>query len=235
MNKYIIGSWTLICIVPLLFSSCSKNTDENILPSTAETSWTVGAEISETSEADLKNKGFTENTIVFPSGNDEVTEYNKDILNIEKFSVNVLLPDGWGIKAKNENDKSNVYSSVFSIYYIFDENNNIVGTVGYNIIPTELSENDLIANVIYNQIALGNDYCFDIREKYDVVSSSDTCEIAITDVYYSEVITEGNGVKYNTGILMYDSLCGVYVAFDLDSKALTYAQCIDIAKSIKIC
>ena len=67
-----------------------------------------------------------------------------------------------------------------------------------------------------------------------MINTSDTGETAITDVYYSDVINEGNGEKYNTGILMYDSSCGVYVAFDLDSKALTYAQCTDIAKSIMI-
>lgn len=177
---------------------------------------------------------YVEYTLVFPSGNDKITEYNTDILGIENFSVSFLLPDGWTIQAKSENNVSDIYRSIFSAYYIFNENNSCVGTVGYNVIPTDLSGDELTPNAIYNQIALGNDYCFDIREKYDVINTSDTGETAITDVYYSEVITEGNGEKFNTGILMYDSSCGVYVAFDLDSKALTYAQCTNIAKSIMI-
>ena len=56
----------------------------------------------------------------------------------------------------------------------------------------------------------------------------------MTEVYYSDVITEGNGEKYNKGILTYDKMLGVYVAFDIDSNALTDIQYTEIAESIKI-
>lgn len=218
----------LSCLLNIFTLSSCRPADTDSL----QTSLLSDTEISE--KKDDPNSGFTEHNVIFPSGNDEITEYNKEILDIEKFTVSFLLPDGWYIQEKSSEDISEAYISVFSSQYIFDENDKYVGLVGYNIIPQGLSGEDFVPNAIYNQIALGNDYCFDIRGKYDVVSSSDTCETALTDVYYSNVITEDNGEKYNTGILTYDSLHGVYAAFDLDSSALTDSQCKEIAKSIKI-
>ncbi len=225
MNKW-ISILPAISIAVLLFTGCSKGNDTSGAPDVSEE---ISAEITA-----VQKSGFIENTLVFPSENDEITEYNKAVLDIEKFTVSFLLPDGWHTEEKSSDDISKAYASVFSPHYIFDENDNCVGLVGYNIIPQELSGEELIPNAIYNQIALGNDYCFDIREKYDVVSSSETCEKALTEVYYSDVITEGNGEKYNKGILAYDSLLGVYIAFDIDSTALTDGQCADIAESIKL-
>lgn len=197
--------------------------------SSAEASPTNDAMLSETADA----PNSTENTLVFPSGNDELTDYNKAVLDIEKFTASFRLPDGWHIEEKGSDDNSKAYTSVFSPHYIFDGSDNCIGLVGYNIIPQELSGEELIPNAIYNQIALGNDYRFDIREKYDVVSSSETGETALTEVYYSDVITEG-GEKYNRGILAYDSLIGAYIAFDIDSTAVTNGECTDIAESIKL-
>lgn len=229
MNKYTANILTVIFITTLLFSGCSKDIDTNDFTHTSETSLST-----DTETADDLNSGFTERTVIFPSGNDEVTDYNKAVLDIEKFTVSFRLPDGWHIEEKGSDDNSKVYASVFSPHYIFDGSDNCVGLVGYNIIPQELSGEELIPNAIYNQIALGNDYCFDIREKYDVVSSSETGETALTEVYYSDVITEGNGEKYNKGILAYDSLLGAYIAFDIDSTAVTNGECTDIAESIKL-
>lgn len=224
MNKQTI--FAAISIASLLFSGCSQVSDTSGASDVSE-------EISVETTGGQKS-GFTENTVVFPSGNDEITEYNKEVLNIEKFKVSFILPDGWHIEEKNSDDISKAYISVFSPNYIFDGNDNCIGLVGYNIIPQGLSGEEFIPNAIYNQIALGNDYCFDIREKYDVIGSSETGETALTNVYYSDVVTEGNGEKYNKGILAYDSLLGVYAAFDIDSTALTDEQCTDIADSIKL-
>lgn len=229
MNKYTANILTVIFITTLLFSGCSKDIDTNDFTHTSETSLSTDTETA----ADL-NSGFTERTVIFPSGNDEKTDYNKAVLDIDKFTVSFLLPDRWHTEEKSNDDISKSYASVFSPYYILDENENCVGLVGYNIIPQELSGEELVPNAIYNQIALGNDYCFDIREKYDVVSSSETGETALTEVYYSDVITEGNGEKYNKGILAYDSLLGAYIAFDIDSTAVTYGEFTNIAESIKL-
>lgn len=229
MNKYTANILTVIFITMLLFSGCSKDIDTNDFTHTSETSLSTDTETA----ADL-NSGFTEGTVIFPSGNDEKTDYNKAVLDIDKFTVSFLLPDRWHTEEKSNDDISKAYASVFSPYYIFDENENCVGLVGYNIIPQELSGEELVPNAIYNQIALGNDYCFDIREKYDVVSSSETGETALTEVYYSDVITEGNSEKYNKGILAYDSLLGAYIAFDIDSTAVTNGECTNIAESIKL-
>lgn len=89
---------------------------------------------------------------------------------------------------------------------------------------------------IYNQIALGNDYQFDVKNSYTVVKESDAGETATVDVYYSPVLSttsdSESAPKTNYGILSYNSDKSVYVAFEIDSsisnETITY-----IANSIE--
>ena len=118
--------------------------------------------------------------------------------------------------------------------YIYDKNGECVGAVGYNVVPSDLDEDSLIPIAIYNQIALGNDYCFDVKENYDVVSSSDKVETALTDVYYSSVITDGSEEKKNKGIVSYDLTHGVYVAIEFEDDALSDEQYFYIANSLSL-
>lgn len=174
--------------------------------------------------------GYSEHKIEFPSGNDEETEYNQEVLSVDAFTLNIALPDGWSVS--EQADKDYGLMSCFSKNYIYDKNGECVGAVGYNVVPSDLAEDSLIPIAIYNQIALGNDYCFDVKEKYDVVSSSEKVETALTDVYYSPAITGGSQERKNKGIVSYDLTQGVYVAVEFEGDALSDQQYSHIANSL---
>lgn len=75
---------------------------------------------------------------------------------------------------------------------------------------------------IYNQIALGNDYRFDVNDSYSVVKKVDAGETATVDVYYSPSLSAPSDTdsdpKINYGILSYNSDKFVYIAFEFDSS-----------------
>ena len=176
--------------------------------------------------------GYSEHIIEFPSGNDEKTEYNQEALSIDAFTLEVALPDGWSV-SDQANDAYGLMSC-FSRNYIYDKSGECVGAVGYNVVPSDLDEDSLIPIAIYSQIALGNDYCFDVKENYDVISSSDKVETALTDVYYSPVITGGSEEKKNKGIVSYDLTHGVYVAIEFEDDALSDDAYSYIANSLSL-
>ncbi len=176
--------------------------------------------------------GYSEHKIEFPSGNDEETAYNQETLTVDAFTLKIALPDGWSVSAQA--DDAYGLMSCFSKNYIYGKKGECVGVVGYNVVPSDLDEDSLIPIAIYNQIALGNDYCFDIKENYDVVSSSDKAETALTDVYYSPVITGGSEEKKNKGIVSYDLAHGVYVAIELEDDALSDETYSYIANSLSL-
>ncbi|MDD6186566.1 MAG: hypothetical protein PUB11_00725 [Oscillospiraceae bacterium] len=177
--------------------------------------------------------GFFYYSVLFPSGVDKVTDFNNEVLGIDAFSADFVLPNRFEVMS-SDIDNPLIFGGLFSVYNIADGDSAIVGTVGYNIIPADLTSEDFIPQAIYNQIALGNDYFFDVRESYTVVDSSDGCETAIVNIYYSNFIISGNGEKINKGVICYDSSLGVYVAFDLDSDVFTEEQVLEIAKSINL-
>lgn len=176
--------------------------------------------------------GYSEHIIEFPSGNDEKTEYNQEALTIDAFTLEIALPDGWSV-SDQANDAYGLMNC-FSKNYIYDKSGECVGAVGYNVVPSDLDEDSLIPIAIYNQIALGNDYCFDVKENYDVISSSDKVETALTDVYYSPVITGSSEEKKNKGIVSYDLTHGVYVAIELEDDALSDDAYSYIANSLSL-
>lgn len=198
----------------MIFSCCAKSVDEsqdNVDNSAENSSSAVSIE--------------------FPSGTDEITEYNKHIFDIDKFIASLSLPAGWSVT----DEASSEYSllSTWSVRYFYSGDGKCVGAIGYNIIP-ELSDEEMkIPAAIYNQIALGNGYQFAVRARYDIVKSDDNSETALTDVYYSEAVT-GDGEKVNKGILMLDRSMGVYVAAEFESTALTDEQHRQIAESMEI-
>lgn len=173
-------------------------------------------------------------SLEFPSGADERTEYNKEILDINKFELTLSLPEGWTVGDKASSDFSLI--TAWSVRGIYDETyaetDNCIGAVGYNVIP-ELSDEEMeIPAAVYSQIALGNDYQFTVRERYDIVRSGDDRETALTDVYRSKVL-DGEAERLNKGILMLDRSAGVYVAVELDAS-VTDEQHRQIAESMEI-
>lgn len=213
MKKYVKFLSAAVSAV-MIFSCCTKS---------AEESNDNSDQSAESSSAAV--------LIEFPSGTDEITEYNKHIFDIDKFTASLSLPSGWSVADEASPEYS--FLTAWSVRYFYSGDGKCVGAIGYNIIP-ELSEEEMkIPAAVYNQIALGNDYQFAVRARYDIVKSDDNSETALTDVYYSESVT-GNGEKINKGILMLDRSMGVYIAAEFESGALTDEQHRQIAESMEL-
>lgn len=199
----------------MIFSCCAKNADGN--QDNADNA-------AESSSAAVSAE--------FPSGTDEITEYNKHIFDIDKFTASFSLPSGWSVT--DEASPEYPLIGAWSVRYFYSGDDKCVGAIGYNIVP-ELSEEEMkIPAAVYNQIALGNGYQFAVRERYDIVKSDDNSETALTDVYYSDAVNGGDGEKVNKGILTLDRAMGVYVAAEFESTALTDEQHRQIAESMKL-
>lgn len=165
--------------------------------------------------------GYVLHQIVFPESDAEKKNLNKHIFDITPFNIQVALPEGWFAGEFDSQAETYLYSGVWSRVAIYDKEENCVGAVGYNIFESdEETEGERMA--IYNQIALGNDYQFDVKNSYTVVKKSDVGETAIVDVYYSPVLFASSDSesdpKINYGVLSYNSDKSVYVAFEFDSS-----------------
>lgn len=165
--------------------------------------------------------GYVLHQMVFPESDAEKTIFNKNIFEVTPFNIQVALPDGWFTGKFESQTETYLYSGVWSRIAIYDEEENCVGAVGYNIFDLdEEAEDELMA--IYNQIALGNDYQFNVKNSYTVVQKTDVGETATVDVYYSPVLATApnseNTSKINHGILAYDGDASVYVAFEIDGS-----------------
>ena len=180
--------------------------------------------------------GYVWHQMVFPESDAEKTDFNKDIFEVTPFNIQVALPDGWFVgEYDSQAETYLLYGGVWSRVAIYDKEENCIGAVGYNTFELdEETEGELMA--IYNQIALGNDYQFDVRGSYTVIKKSDAGETATVDVYYSPVLftplDSGGDPKINYGILSYNSDKSVYVAFEFDSS-VTDETIAYIANSIE--
>lgn len=164
--------------------------------------------------------GYALHQMVFPESDAEKTDFNKSIFEVTPFNVQVALPDGWSVGEFDSQTETYLYSGVWSRVGIYDEEKNCVGAVGYNTFELdEGAEDELMA--IYNQIALGNDYQFDVKNSYTVVKESNAGEIATVDVYHSPILSTTDSEstpQTNYGILFYNNDKSVYVAFEIDSS-----------------
>ena len=165
--------------------------------------------------------GYVLHQMTFPASDAEKTIFNKNIFEVTPFNIQVALPDGWFTGEFDSQAETYLYGGVWSRVAIYDKEENCVGAVGYNVFDLdEEAEDKLMA--IYNQIALGNDYQFDVKDSYTVVQKTDVGETAPVDVYYSPVLVTAfnseNTPKINHGILAYDGNALVYVAFEFDGS-----------------
>ena len=171
-------------------------------------------------------------SLTFPVDDYAKTEFNTMVYAEAPFSVSLTLPDGWSVKKQEAVEDKFKLLPVFSKYNILNEDKVLVGVAGYNKYEVyEGAENEPAA--IYNQIALGNDYHFDIRETYKVINETKTGATAVTDVYYSATVNDGKE-KRNKGIVSYNKDMLVYVAFEFDQDRITDGQLESVAKSIEI-
>ena len=177
---------------------------------------------------------FTSN-ITFPVSDKGKTEFNTAIYETEPFTVSVNLPNGWTF-GEDERENPGVFNEnlallgVWSIVNIYNGNNECAGAIGYNIYEQyEGAEDD--PRAIYSQIALGNNYHFDVRDSYAVVVETDYGTTAITVVYYSANINSGEEIN-NRGIVSYNKDLLVYIAIEFAYDMITDEQLENIARSI---
>lgn len=172
--------------------------------------------------------------VSFPFSDKGKTEFNTEIYEIDPFTVSMELPNGWTLGERESSEAFNgnlALLGVWSTVDIYNENNKCVGAMGYNIYELyEGAEDD--PRAIYNQIALGNNYHFDVRDSYTVVKEFEYGTTAITDVYYSANIN--NGVEMNNrGIVTYNKNLLTYIAIEFASDKITAEQVENIASSLK--
>ena len=165
---------------------------------------------------------------------DQRTEYNSEIFD-RKFSLVMQLPAGWSVEIPAKEDTKYPLIGVWNRMGIYNENNELVGAVGYNIFDQNQSE----PMAIYNQVALGNGYQFAVGGKdYTSVVASDNYKVSTVPVYYSSAIAQQTGFDgeevVNHGILCHNSEKGIYVAVELDRNAVSEEDVNNIAHSVFI-
>ena len=213
MKNNMVKRVLIIFIMILIFSGCS---DKTIVTGDAVEPNCNNIRLEENNESRDRvtvEDGVTK--IIFPSGMDEVYDYNAAILERNSFCVSMVLPEGWSVSNVEPGDEKHIYFGLYSIYQIYDENRVKIGSVGYNIIPDDAQGETLTPMYIYNQIAIGNNYHFEIRDDYTVVKSTERTETAITRVYLSPQINGSDEESWNAGIVSYDLDEGVYIGIEL--------------------
>ena len=171
--------------------------------------------------------------IRFPFSDKDKTQYNATIYNVEPFQVSLELPEKWGLKERINTAEFNTgvaLSGMWSILDIVNADQEVVGAIGYNTYEEYEGAED-VPQAIYNQIALGNDYHFDVRDSYTVMKENEYGNTAIVDVYYSASINDGKE-KINKGIVSYNKDLLVYVAMEFDDLKTDEVQLELIANSL---
>ncbi|MDR1754005.1 MAG: hypothetical protein LBR74_03750 [Eubacterium sp.] len=172
--------------------------------------------------------------IVFPASDKGLTESNTAVYDIDPFGISFELPENWTLKEREPSGEFNSYiaiSGVWSVLDIFNEGNELAGAVGYNTYEIyEGAETD--PQAIYNQIALGNAYRFDVKDSYYILNETSNVETAVCDVYYSASINDGTE-KINKGVVSYNRDLLVYIAMEFASDKISDEQLQNIAKELR--
>ncbi len=141
-------------------------------------------------------------------------------------------PDRWTLREHEAVSEPFAMFALPSALDIVNNDGEIIGIVGYNIYEEyEGAKDD--PRAIYNQIALGNNYQFDVRDSYTVINETESGAAAICDVRYSANINNG-AEKTNKGIVAYNRDLPAYVAFEFDAGKVTDEQIKSIAASIEL-
>jgi hypothetical protein len=176
----------------------------------------------------------TRMTVNFPVSERGRTEFNGAIYD-RPVSLSFLLPEGWTLKEREPAGEFPVdiaLSGVWSVLEILDGGGGQIGAVGYNIYEEYEGAEDL-PQAIYNQIALGNNYSFDVRDSYRAVEETPRGVTAVCDVYYSANINGGTE-KTNKGIVSYNRDILAYVAFEFEADKISDGELQALAKSIRL-
>lgn len=167
-------------------------------------------------------------TVSFPGDLSEKNEDNAAIFDIDTFSLSFVLPDGWTTDFAADL-RAYDCPGLFSKIGIWNDKGILAGIVGYNIY--DVTKDD--PRAVYNQIALGNHYQFDVRDSYKVVKDTSTGTTARCVVYRSAQMTGAQEVE-NYGIVSCNKKLGVYIAMELFSGELSDEQMTVLAESVRI-
>jgi hypothetical protein len=159
-------------------------------------------------------------------------------LNKEKVTWKVKLPKGWYIaKDKAKIDTLRLGLSTRNIY---NQKGDYVGYCGIVAYDKDVSKYQDVKKLerLYNQVALGNDYQFDVRSDVSEFTFKNLVKtknqrVDLCGVYYSATVTEDEKEKTNYGILSCHNKNRAYVIFDIEKSATTLKQIKKMAKSLR--
>ncbi|GHV11388.1 hypothetical protein FACS1894219_02440 [Clostridia bacterium] len=237
----------LILSAAVAFTACENNGGKNDTTDTSATTLQV------TSEEDTGETMFIEDMpvpgehrytlpLTFPISEIGKTDDNASVFEIAPFTISVDLPTGWSLKEAEINQEGlhTLYSGAFSVVDFYDRSGAFVGSAGYNTFEVA-EDSEYLPAEVYNQIGLGNDYHFVVRDEdegeFIQLEPNGTTYTAVTDVIYSDAfvkgLTDDSGEAFiNKGILSYDRTKHVYVAFEFASDVFTQEELEEIAASI---
>lgn len=149
-------------------------------------------------------------------------------------SANIELGDGWKIQDSDASDST----PLFDTKNIIDSDGKTIGYMGIQLLPDKgyklpykPDTSDLME--LYNQVSLGNDYNFDVRNSYAEIRNDDSEIVGETDVYVSGTIN--NDIeRYDYGILAYKRYEECYLGVILFREKVGVHQKDNIAQSISI-
>lgn len=149
-------------------------------------------------------------------------------------TTNIKLGDGWKVQDADGSDST----PLFDTRKIIDSDGNIIGYIGIQLLPDndyKLPSKPETADLmeLYNQVALGNDYNFDVRNSYAEIKNDVSDIIGETDVYVSGSIN--NDIeRYDYGILAYKRYEECFLGVILFREKVGVHQKDEIAQSISI-
>lgn len=236
MNK-IIKLLLPLALVATVFVGCvsngeTANTEEQISSQEMTTE-------KDTSVTDAPTKSNNVK-LTFPLNQDGKAEINAEIFNVKPFTVSFSLPEGWSFREyKKANfpkgDMVFLYGNAWTEAVIFDDKNQCVGAIGYNLMQVYDGGDDNPTS-IYSPLSLGSGYFFDTKEVYTPVKTTQDFISATTSVHYSanfaEDVLSSPTEKTNKGILACDKKRKVSIAMELEADCISSEQLTDIAESI---
>lgn len=157
---------------------------------------------------------------------------------MKSFAVQLTLPQGWYLEKRESsasdiaNLSTNEISGAFLTTYIFDENGICVGKMGCNYYELYEGAEDN-PQAIYNQVALGNHYRFNVHDTYEVIKANDIIETGMADVLYDiESADAGSSTGVNYGILSRSKESLVYVVLEFEKEPVSAEEVKNVADSI---
>lgn len=158
--------------------------------------------------------------LAFPNEKDEVESRTPFLLSLK-------LPLEWRVIEGKKDRELNL----LSVYSIYDEKNNLIGTAGYQSYSLDLSEEKELPKNIFRESMMSVEKKPDIENTYRIVDTTYEGNTAEVDITYVDP-ENGRVKRTNYGILSYNRELSSYVIMEFDSLILRKKDVNEIAKSI---